>query len=102
MTYQEYLARIDDAKNQPLDLLIAENVLNLNDGLKAIQAAEIIKAASDGDIQKLIKQSGQTGYAFARNYSIPIRTVQSWASGSRKAPAYLAELLGYAMLGSML
>ena len=31
--------------------------------------------------------------AFGKRYNIPVRTIQDWESGRRKAPIYVLELL---------
>ena len=48
-------------------------------------------------VRELIERYGLTQSAFARHFSIPLRTVQGWCLGSRGCPPYLitmaAELL---------
>jgi len=43
-------------------------------------------------IQQIIKKSGgQT--AFSKECNIPLRTVQDWARGVRRPPAWVVELI---------
>ena len=42
--------------------------------------------------------SGLSQAAFARAYGIPRRTVEEWERGSRSAPAYVMEMLLFAVL----
>lgn len=48
-------------------------------------------------VRELIERCGLTQSAFARHFSIPLRTVQGWCLGERDCPPYLitmaAELL---------
>ena len=40
--------------------------------------------------------------AFARKYNIPLRTLESWASGEREAPDYVIDLLGRAVYSDII
>ena len=42
------------------------------------------------EMRKLLRLSQS---AFGERYNIPVRTIQDWESGRRKAPRYVLELL---------
>ena len=47
------------------------------------------------EIRKLL---GLSQSAFGKRYNIPVRTIQDWESGRRKAPIYVLELLERAVV----
>lgn len=44
-------------------------------------------------IKEIRELSGMTRAAFAREYNIPIRSIENWEAGVRKCPDYVAQLL---------
>ena len=45
------------------------------------------------DLKEMRKLLGLSQSAFGKRYNIPVRTIQDWESGRRKAPVYVLELL---------
>lgn len=43
--------------------------------------------------EKIRKISGLSRAAFAKQYNIPIRTLENWDWGTREAPTYILDLL---------
>lgn len=50
------------------------------------------------DIKDLRAVTGWTQKAFADYFHIPLRTLQNWEGGQRKAPEYLLELIEYKLI----
>ena len=102
MTYKKYLTLVNECKNyETAEAILAEYGFPADcefsaDGL--IKAFDIIFAASRGDIAEIIKLSGGNVSAFSRKHNIPLRTINGWASGERKAPEYVIQMLGFAMI----
>ena len=44
-------------------------------------------------IKEIRKLSGMTRAAFAREYNIPLRSIENWEAGVRKCPDYVIQLL---------
>lgn len=44
-------------------------------------------------ISEMRKYLGMSRADFSRSYNIPIRTLEDWESGKRKAPEYVTRLL---------
>lgn len=101
MNYTEYLAIVDLYKDKPVDKpvewAVAENPLNVSAD-RVIATGEIIVAAANNDIQRLVQASGLTGYGFGKKFDISPRTVQAWSSGQRNAPDYVVKLLAFVLL----
>lgn len=45
------------------------------------------------ELKEMRKLLGLSQSAFGKRYNIPVRTIQDWESGHRKAPIYVLELL---------
>ena len=45
------------------------------------------------ELKEMRKLLGLSQSAFGKRYNIPVRTIQDWESGRRKAPVYVLELL---------
>jgi putative transcriptional regulator len=45
------------------------------------------------ELKEMRKLLGLSQAAFGDRYNIPVRTIQDWESGRRKAPIYVLELL---------
>nr|DAV26907.1 MAG TPA: putative transcriptional regulator [Caudoviricetes sp.] len=45
------------------------------------------------ELKEMRKLLGLSQAAFGRKYNIPVRTIEQWESGRRKAPIYVLELL---------
>lgn len=50
------------------------------------------------DIVSIRKQTGLSQSNFAREFGIPLRTLQGWELGERTAPQYLTDLIAYVAL----
>lgn len=64
---------------------------------KAVETLTLLYSCKDGiDVKDLIKLHGGSMAEFARDYGIPYRTVQDWASTSKfhhEPPQYLMRLI---------
>ena len=102
MTYKNYLALVNECKNyDSAEAILAEYGFPADcefsaDGL--IKAFDIIFAVSRGDIAKIIEASGGNLSAFGRDHNIPLRSLNNWVGGTRKAPEYVIQMLGFAAL----
>lgn len=45
------------------------------------------------ELKEMRKLLGLSQAAFGKEYNIPVRTIEQWESGRRKAPIYVLELL---------
>ena len=45
------------------------------------------------ELKEMRKLLGLSQAAFGDRYNIPVRTIQDWENGRRKAPIYVLELL---------
>lgn len=45
------------------------------------------------EVKEMRKLLGLSQAAFGKKYNIPVRTIEQWESGRRKAPIYVLELL---------
>lgn len=45
------------------------------------------------ELKEMRKLLGLSQAAFGKKYNIPVRTIEQWESGRRKAPVYVLELL---------
>ncbi|MBB1533088.1 MAG: helix-turn-helix domain-containing protein [Mogibacterium sp.] len=45
------------------------------------------------ELKEMRKLLGLSQASFGDRYNIPVRTIQDWESGRRKAPIYVLELL---------
>lgn len=103
MNYFEYLAYIEEAKNYATsEDFLGEMGFGANVPYSAEnwgKVCEIIFAAAHSDFAAITGEL--SARAFAMKYSLPDRTVQRWIQGERKAPEYVACLLGYAVIGDI-
>lgn len=53
-------------------------------------------------IELIIESSRQTKAEICKNYGIPRRTIDSWASGERECPDYVINLLAYSIFSKMI
>ena len=64
---------------------------------KAVETLTLLYSCRDGiDVKDLIKLHGGSMAEFARDYGIPLRTVQNWATTSnehREPPQYIMRLI---------
>lgn len=99
MKYSYYLAYIAEAKNyESSAALLAEYGYPGDCPLSPdnlIKVFDIIFAVSKGDFAAL---TGSNRAAFARKFSIPLRSLQNWELGTRKAPVYVLEMIGYILI----
>ena len=105
MNYKKYVAYIGDYK----ELGSAEQLLGqigfppdedlTAEGLAV--AVNVIAAAAEADVKKLIEISGLSMRAFSGKYLIPYRTVQDWCSGTRKLANYIPILIGWEMISEL-
>lgn len=101
MNYSRYLALLGDAKQTDMDLLIAENPLSIEDGEKAVKAGSILWLTAHGDVAGLAKELNVSNYGFGKMFGIPIRTAQQWITGSRKAPEYVVQMMGFILISDL-
>ena len=45
------------------------------------------------ELKEMRELLGLSQAAFGKKYNIPVRTIEQWESGRRKAPIYVLELL---------
>lgn len=50
------------------------------------------------ELKEMRKLLGLSQAAFGKKYNIPVRTIEQWESGRRKAPIYVLELLERAVV----
>ena len=50
------------------------------------------------ELKEMRKLLGLSQSAFGKRYNIPVRTIQDWESGRRKAPIFVLELLERAVV----
>lgn len=55
--------------------------------------AEVKEKEQREDFHNLVKQTGLSLTKFAERYEIPLRTVENWSGGQRKASDYIIKLL---------
>lgn len=100
--YNDWSALINDCRGLSEEMTIAENPLGVLDGATSVKVSSLIWAAAQNDIQKVIADIDMTAYRFSETYGIPMRTAYQWASGERKAPAYVTSLLAYVITNELL
>ena len=102
MEYTKYLAYVNEAKCYE-----SAEALRIEYGYPPecewtaeglIKAFDIIYAVSKSDFSKIVDLGGGNLSAMCRKFNIPIRTGQSWALGERNPPAYIIQLLGFALI----
>lgn len=102
MTYKNYLALVNECKNHDsAEAILAEYGYPADCEWTAaglVKAFDIIFAASRLDIAKLIEIDSGNLSALGRTYNIPLRSLQNWVAGGRKAPEYVIQMLGFAAL----
>lgn len=52
-----------------------------------------------GSIKEIRESNGFSRVAFSKSYNIPIRSLENWESGARKAPEYVKTLIAYTFFG---
>lgn len=45
------------------------------------------------ELHELLERYGLTQTTLSRRFNIPLRTVQGWANGTRKAPSYVLGMM---------
>lgn len=55
----------------------------------------IKKGKNNNEFKKLLKKSGLSQTAFAKEFGIPLRTIQNWMAGVRKPADYVENLINY-------
>ena len=70
-----------------------------------IRMCDIIFAVAQENWKGVIALSGTKMAAFARKYGVPYTSLQKWVTDnetlSRTAPAYVLQLIGYAMIAEI-
>lgn len=100
MTYQKYLelvgecTRYNSAADFAAEYGFPAECEWTADGF--IQAFNIIYAVSRNDFAALVEDKNLS--AFCRAYNIPRRSAQNWQNGARKAPGYVVQMIGYALI----
>ena len=59
---------------------------------------DVYAYAHDRSMNAIRAISGLSRAAFARDYRIPIRSLENWEAGVRACPAYVLDLLAYAVI----
>ena len=59
---------------------------------------DVYAYAHDRSVNAIRAMTGLSRAAFSRTYRIPIRTLESWEAGVRACPAYVLDLLAYAVI----
>lgn len=94
MNYTEYLRLVSKAASyNTVEAFAAET-----DCAADIKAYEIICAVAHSDFDGLMRLSGLKMKRFAEKFNISYNTVQKWRYNTANRPAYLIQLLGYAMI----
>ena len=103
MKYVKYLAYVDEAKNYgsaaelladfgyPGDCPLSPDNL--------VRTFQIIFAVAHDDFAAL---TGSNRAAFARKFAIPSRSLQNWELGTREAPAYVLQMIGYILISELI
>lgn len=60
--------------------------------------ADVYVYAHDHSMNTIRAISGLSRAAFARDYRIPLRSLEDWEAGRRAAAAYMLDLLAYAVI----
>lgn len=100
MTYPKYLELVGECKKCTTASAFAAEYGYPDDcewtagGL--INAVDIIYAVSRNDFAALVE--GKNLSAFCRAYNIPLRSAQNWQNGARKAPGYVVQMIGFALI----
>lgn len=102
MNYVKYLCYVSEAKNYncveeflsdygyPGDCPLSPDNL--------VRTFQIIFAVAHDDFAAL---TGSNRSAFARKFSIPIRSLQNWELGTREGPAYVLQMIGYILIAEI-
>lgn len=102
MTYKNYLTLVNECKNyDSAETILADYGFPADCEFSAeglVKAFDIIFAVSRGDVAKLVEISGGNLSAFGREYNIPLRSLNNWIGGIRKASEYVIQILGFAMI----
>lgn len=103
MNYPEYLGYVSEASNYPCAAaLLAEYGYPADCRLSPdnlVKAFDIIWAVSKGDFAAL---TGSNRSAFARKFSIPPRSLQNWELGTREAPPYIIQMIGFILITDLI
>lgn len=103
MKYVEYLAYVDEAKNYgSATELLADYGYPGDCPLSPDNLArtfQIIFAVAHDDFAAL---TGSNRAAFARKFAIPSRSLQNWELGTREAPAYVLQMIGYILIAELI
>lgn len=59
---------------------------------------DVYAYAHDRSMNTIRSITGLSRAAFSRAYHIPIRTLENWDAGVNSAPAYVLDLLAYAVI----
>lgn len=98
MTHNEFRRLlVSAADHHNLDQFIADLLPISDDIARTLPAIWNLRALDFPAIRQL---SGLSQTGFAREYSIPHRTIQDWEAGLRTAPPYLLELLAFAVISN--
>ena len=77
---------------------VAEHGVTIPDERPADRLYDVYAYAHDRSMNAIRAISGLSRAAFSRTYRIPIRSLEDWEAGRRAAPAYVLDLLAYAVI----
>lgn len=111
MNYTEYLYRIDDAKtNATWEEFLGDYGYPADcpyDAKTLIIWAKIIFAVSRNDWKTLVNVAGEnfklfkSAAGFAKYFEIPYMSLTCWINKTRQPPAYIIQLVGYAIISEL-
>ncbi len=99
MSYAEFIKLVTDAGEfDAPELYIADVGGSLPEGATAETLEKTWRFSKSQTARALRAETGLSRAQFARDYGIPLRTLENWDSGANTAPAYLLTLLAYAVI----
>lgn len=104
MTYREYLTLIGLCAEVGKEQALAEYGFPAECEFTAeslVTAFDIMGAVAHNSTAKLLAAVNYTAYRLGKEYSIPDRTICDWQSNKRTPPAYVLQLIGYALISEL-
>lgn len=104
MTYKEYLTLIGLCAEVGKEQALAEYGFPADCELTAdslVKAFDIMDAVAHNNAAELLEVVGMTAYKLGKMYNIPDRSINDWVRGKRTPPAYVLQLLGYALISEL-
>ena len=105
--FQTFVKLFKDAKESPdQDLFIAE--LGWQDWMDSLKITEVFKILcavfkmAHSNLKYIRKACGYTQQQLAKEYYIPMRTLQGWEAPDHDAPVYVELMLMYTLLPRMI